>query len=98
MSRKILLKDTKKIAKISTIIIFLALIRCISETFRLHYYAPATLTFEEIKPFLMGALLTSIALLAMNILFYFGKYKMIIATCILTIIALLILKYIYLIP
>ena len=98
MSTKTLLSSTKNISKIATFIIFLALIRCIAEPFRLQYYSANGLTLAEIKPFLVGSLVCAIALLVMTILFYVGKYKMNVAICILTIIILLIVKWIYLTP
>ena len=98
MDIKTLFRDTSKISKFATIIIFLALIRTIIEPFRLQYYSKTLLTYDEIKPFLIGSLTAAIALLAMTILFYFGKHKIIIATCILTIIILLLVKKFYLIP
>jgi hypothetical protein len=98
MSIKTSLKDTRRISKISTGIIFLALIRCISEPFRLQYYSTTTLTFGDIKPFLIGSLVAALGLFAMTILFYFGRHKIIIVTCVLTIVILLIIKWIYLKP
>lgn len=98
MSINTLLKDIRKISKIATIIIFLALIRCISEPFRLQYYSTTTLTFGDIKPFLIGSLVAALGLFAMTILFYFRRHKIIIATCVLTIVILLIVKKIYFIP
>jgi len=98
MSIKSIAKDTRKISIIAIVIIFLALIRCVSEPFRLQHYATKTLTFVDIKPFLIGSLVTSLALLLMTILSFFGKYKIINATCILTIVVLLIIKRIYMIP
>jgi len=97
MDSKTLFKDTSKISKFATIIIFLALIRSISEPFRLQYYSETMLTYDEIKPFLIGSLVAATGLLVMTILFYFGRHKIIIATCFLTIILLLIVKKIYLI-
>jgi hypothetical protein len=97
MSIKSILRDPRKISLIAIVIIFLALIRCVSEPFRLQYYSTKTLTFEDIKPFLIGALVTSLALLLMTIIFLYGKYKIIIGTCILTIVVLLIIKSIYMI-
>ena len=91
-------RDTSKISKIATVIIFLALIRSISEPFRLQYYSKTILTYNEIKPFLIGSLVAATGLLAMTILFYFGRHKIIIVICILTIILMLIVKKIYLIP
>src|SRR5262245_42008665 len=98
MNIKTLFRDTSKISKIVTVIIFLALIRSISEPFRLQYYSKTMLTYNEIKPFLIGSLLAATGLLSMTILSYFGKHKFIIATFILTIILLLIVRKIYLIP
>ena len=98
MDFKSLFRDTSKIAKIAIIIIFLALIRTISEPFRLQYYSKSILTYDEIKPFLIGSLVAAIGLFAMTILFYFGKHKIIIAACILIIIILLWVKKFYLIP
>src|SRR4051812_46714222 len=89
-------KDTRKLAQVATIIIFLALIRCISEPFRLQYFSSSALSFADIKPFLLGALVTAIALLVMTVLFYLDKYKMINAVCILIIAVLLIIKQLYL--
>ena len=87
--------DEKK-NSIATGIIFLALIRTFSEPFRLQYYSSTPLTFVEIRPFLIGALVAAAGLLVMTILFYFGRYKIILLTCILTINLLLIVKKIYL--
>lgn len=98
MDIKTLFSDASKISKIATVIIFLALIRSISEPFRLQYYSKTILTYDEIKPFLIGSLVAASGLLAMTILFYFGRHKIIIVTCILTIILMLIVKKIYLIP
>ncbi len=96
MSIKTLLKDTRKISKLATAVIFLALIRCIIEPFRLQYYSATTLAFGDIKPFLMGSLVAALGLLTMTILFYFGRHKVIIAICVVTMMILLIIKKIYL--
>jgi hypothetical protein len=98
MDIKTLFRDTSNISKIATIIIFVALIRSLSEPIRLQYYSRTILTYNEIKPFLTGSLVAATGLLAMTILFYFGRHKIIIATSILTIILLLIVKKVYLIP
>jgi len=97
MNVKMLSKDAGKISKIATIIIFLALIRCIAEPFRLQYYSATSLSFYDIKPFLIGSLVAALGLFAMTIFFYFGKHKIMIAVCVLTIVTLLIVKKIYLI-
>jgi hypothetical protein len=98
MSIQSIAKKTRKISIAAIIVIFLALIRCVTEPFRLQYYSAKALTFFDIKPFLMGALVTSLALLIMTVLSFFAKYKIIIATCILTIVLLLFIKRMYMIP
>jgi hypothetical protein len=98
MSIKSIAKDPRKVSIIATVILFLALIRCISEPFRLQYYSTGALTFADIKPFLIGSLVTSLALLIMTIFSFLGKYKIINATCVLTIVVLLIIKRIYMVP
>ena len=98
MSLKSIAKDTRKVSMIAIVIIFLTLIRCISEPFRLQHYSTRALTFIDIKPLLIGSLVTSLALLMMTMFSFFGKYKIINATCILTIVVLLIIKSIYMVP
>lgn len=92
------LKDPRNISKIATVIIFLALIRSISEPFRLQYYSATPLNLADILPFLVGSLVASVALFVMTILFYFGKHRTIVAICVLTIISLLIVRKIYMMP
>ncbi|MBK0382556.1 hypothetical protein I5M32_06235 [Pedobacter sp. SD-b] len=90
------MKNEAKIAKIATIIILIALVRTISEPFRLQYYSSLSLTFNQIKPFLIAALITSLGLFAMIIFYYYRKYKVIICLAVLIIIGMLIVKYVYL--
>ena len=98
MNVKSIVKDSRRISIIATIIMFLALIRCVSEPFRLQYYSVKALTFIEIKPFLIGALVTSLALLIMTILAFLGRYKLINVICIMTIVVLFIIKALYMVP
>jgi len=53
----------KMISKIAVIAIFLALIRTIAECFRLDYISKHTTTFEDLRPFLIGALICSVSCL-----------------------------------
>jgi hypothetical protein len=85
-----------KIARVCIVIIFLALIRTISEILRLQHYSSSMLTYEQMKPFVVGALVASISLLAMTIFSFYGKHKIVIAISVLTIILLLIIKKIFL--
>jgi hypothetical protein len=89
-------KNEKKLARIATVVIFLALIRTIGEVLRLQYYAATPLTFLQIKPFVIGALVAAVALLAMTLLSFWLKHKVIITISILTIILMLIIKGVYL--
>lgn len=84
-----------KISRIAIVVIYLALIRCISEVFRLNYLQKDSLTIAQIMPFLIGALIASIACLLMTLLSFYAKHKTIIAIAFLTIIALLIVKSIF---
>jgi hypothetical protein len=92
MNIQIINKNKIAISRTATVIIFLALIRCISEPFRLQCYSTTVLTFTELKPFLIGALITAIALLLITIFSFFARDKFIIAVSILTIILLLVEK------
>lgn len=85
----------RNLSKIATLVIFLALIRCISEPFRLEYFSTSQLSLSDIKPYLIGSLVASLGLLVMTILSYFSKYRMILAASILTIVILIIIKFIY---
>ena len=91
-------KNEMKIAKAAIIIIFLALIRCISEGFRLQHYSEIELTFSQLKPFLIASLITAIALLIMVISLFYQKNKLIIGLAIITISLLIIVKWKYSIP
>lgn len=98
MDFKAKFRNAITISKISTIILFMALIRCIGEPFRMQYYSDTSLSFAEIKPFLFGALIAATGLLIITVLSYFRKYKSMIAICILSIVALVLVKIIYLVP
>ncbi|MEO6167005.1 MAG: hypothetical protein ABIO46_07020 [Chitinophagales bacterium] len=94
--KMLLQKNTIIIARVAMVAIFLALIRTIGECFRLNEIAENTLPFEEIKPFLTGAMITAVSCLIMVLLSFFSKYRLIIVISILTIIALIIIKIRYL--
>jgi hypothetical protein len=83
----------RMIAKIGMIAVFLALIRAISECFRLDYISKHSTTFEDLRPLLLGALISAISCLCMCILYFYSKFKIIIGVGISTIIILLILKF-----
>lgn len=78
--------------------IFLALIRCIAEPFRLQYYATLPLSFEDAKPYLIGALVAAVTLFINFFLFIAGKYHAVIVICILGVVTLLVVRQVYLVP
>lgn len=87
------MQNSKKVSEIATVILFLALIRTIAEPLRLQYYSHTNLVFVQIKPFLIAGLITAAALLAITILFFYARYKTIIAVAIVNIIIMLIIKW-----
>jgi hypothetical protein len=95
--KRFYLRNEKRISRVAMIIIIVALIRTISEPFRLQYYSSSTLGFEDIKPFLLGGLVISIGLLAMTAFSFYNKYKIITILAIVVIIAMLIIKFKYLV-
>ncbi|MEO6132927.1 MAG: hypothetical protein ABIQ02_13845 [Saprospiraceae bacterium] len=88
--------NESKIAKWSMIIVLIALVRIIGECFRLDYIR-TTLSFEELKPFLIGALVCTLSVFTMVLLSFSQKHKMIIIIAVVTIILLFAIKFIYLV-
>jgi hypothetical protein len=79
-----------KIAGISAIMIFLALIRSIIEP--LIHNVPSA----QLKPLLTGCLIAAFSCLVISILIFYAKYKGVILMSFLTFITLVIFKNIYL--
>lgn len=92
-----ILRHEKRLSKISFFALFLALVRTLAEPFRLQYYAADSLPFEQIKPFLMAGLLTTLALAAMVILLYYNRHKTTVLIALADIVGMVIIKYIYLV-
>ncbi len=90
------MKNEKRNAKIATIIIFIALIRTITEPLRLHYFATEVLSFDQLKVFIIAATVVSVGLLVMTVLYYYEWFKTIVMVAVLCIVIMLILKYNYL--
>jgi hypothetical protein len=82
----------KTAARISIIIVFLALIRCLSEFFRLDYLQENQLTISIIKPFVLGALVCAISCLLMTISLFYSKNRLIVIIALLTIGILFVIK------
>lgn len=88
-------RNEKRIARILTIALFLALIRCIMEIVRLQHYTAGGITYEQIFPFVTGAAIAAVGLLLITITSFFEKQKLIIALAILTLAALVFTKVIF---
>lgn len=93
--KKFILKNEKRIARITLVILFLALIRTISEPFRLQYYAASALSFDALKPYLLAAVLVGVSLFVMVVLSFYERHKTIFALGVLTIAGMLVIKSIY---
>jgi hypothetical protein len=85
-------KNEKLIARTLLLIVFLALIRCIGEFFRLRHLQGDAITIMQVTPFILGAFVTSISCFIMTILSFYSKHRMIIVLAVLSIIALVYLK------
>ncbi|HVX51822.1 MAG TPA: hypothetical protein VHB48_16795 [Chitinophagaceae bacterium] len=85
----------QRLARGCTIIVFLALIRCIAEVPRLQYYTPGGINWPLVRPFILGAMVTSAAALAMVILLFYKLPRIAIVIAVCTIAALFVLKFMY---
>jgi hypothetical protein len=95
MKFKSAIPNPDTISRIAIIVIFLALIRCIVEPLRLEFNARAPLSFDQVKPFIVGSLWAAVGVLVMFLFYLFPLHKMIIVTCVLEIIILLIIKWVF---
>lgn len=87
------MKKLKSISMISIFVIYLALIRCLIEPFRLNY-VDAKVDFQILKPLLLGALTSGLFTLIMGIYFYKGRFKLVIVLSVVCIIFLLVIKFV----
>jgi len=84
-----------KISRISFVIVFVALIRLLSECFRLNYLAKEPATFTTLEPYLVGALICAVTCLAMTVFSFYVKSTIVIGIAIFTIIVLVFIKIKY---
>ncbi len=87
--------DKERISRFSMIIVFLALIRIIAEFFRLDHTLQGQLTIDQFKPYMAGAMLCAVSCFVMTILSFYSRHVWITAIAALTIIGLLVLKFVY---
>lgn len=84
-----------KAAKISLLIVFLALIRSIGEFFRLRYVHGTALTIEMVRPFMAAAMVCAVSLMFMNVLFFYSKFRWVTLLAFVAVGVLFFLKYYY---
>ena len=89
--------DKEQISRISIVIVFLALIRIIGEFFRLDHSLQGQLTIDQFKPYMAGAMLCAVSCFVMTILSFYARHVLITAMAVLTIIGLLVLKYMFIV-
>jgi len=82
-------------ARISIVIVLFALIRSLSEFFRLSYIHSNALTIEQVKPFITGSIVAAVGCLAMILFSFYSKNKIVITLFLLTIASMLVVKSIY---
>ncbi len=90
--KSIYFKNNIKLARIGILVVFLALIRTLSEPFRLHHFSPLPLNFNTLHPYITGALVASIGLFVMVLLSFFSKHTAVLIIAVLTILALFVIK------
>ena len=72
---------------------FAALIRCLGEYLRLKYFVVEKFSIIHVEPFIIGALVTAILVLA-GILFYFAKkFRVTAITAVVNVVILFILRF-----
>ncbi|MEI6312654.1 MAG: hypothetical protein WCP57_10375 [Bacteroidota bacterium] len=91
------MKNEIRLAKITIIIIFIALARTVIEPIRLQYYVNSIITVSEVKPFILSSFITTLGLFIMIVFYFFGRYKFILLVGILIVISMLLIKYLYLV-
>jgi len=88
-------KNEQTISRVSMLAVFLGLVRSLSEPFRLQYYSSIPLSFEQVKPYLLGALVAAIGLLLMTIFSFYNRYRIMMAIAVLTILSMILVKFEY---
>lgn len=86
-------RHEKKIAGISLLAIFLGLIRSLVEPFRLQYYSTTAMSFEQVKPFLIGSIVAATGLLLMVIFLFNSRYRILLPIAVLTMLSMMVVKF-----
>ena len=80
----------ERLAKFGITVQFLALVRSLSEIFRLKYAGP--LTLSEVEPYIVGSLIAAISTWIAVTSYFFARYRFAIGVSAATVVALLIYK------
>jgi len=72
---------------------FAALLRCLGQFFWLQHARGPSLTTVEVQPFISGAFITALFLVVSFILSFKSKHRAIVATAVLNVLALFLLKF-----
>jgi hypothetical protein len=80
-------------ARIGICVQFAALIRCLGEYFRLKFFVPEKFSIPHIEPFMIGALVSAVFVLA-GILFYFAEnYRFTAIIAVFNVVVLFVLRF-----
>ena len=90
------MKNAPRWAKVGITIQFLAMVRCLGEVYRLRWLRGGALRFEDVQPFIAGALVAAVLCWAAVTLFFFARHRASIAVAALTVAALVALKIVLL--
>ena len=86
----------QRLAAFAITILFLALVRTLSEIFRLKYVHGGVMTFATTEPFLIGALVAAIGCWLAVTLYFFRLHVAVMFTAVATVAGLLAVKFILL--
>lgn len=82
-----------RLAKAGIAVQFLALIRTLGEFFRIKHYSPESFSLPTVEPFVTGALIAAVLAAVSVALFFGGRYRSSLAVSALTVVVLLLYKF-----
>jgi hypothetical protein len=88
----------RRVAEVAISVLFLALLRALSEYYRLEYTRGSALTLAEVAPFITGALMAALGLWAAVIAYFVERYRLAIGIVGAVISAMLIYKVVVIGP
>lgn len=82
-------------ARIAILVQFLALIRCLAEYFRLQYVLRDRFSLAVAEPFVGAALFTAVLCACAVLLYFAGRYRLVVSAAVLNVIVLLVYKLVF---